>query len=275
MPPAPRGPYSEPVTPPNLDSIRQAASDGLVVVLTGAGISAESGIPTFRGPEGYWTVGSSVYRPQEMATQAAFRRMPEEVWRWYLHRRSVCRDAQPNRAHNALAELDNRLGDRFLLVTQNVDGLHLRAGSTLDRTYQIHGNVDYMRCAEDCSQALEPLPLEAVDTLEPPRCSACGEMARPHVLWFDEYYDENLYRFESSLKAAADCAVLITVGTSGETNLPQQMVALAARSGAMVVDINPQQNPFAELAASMSRGMWLEGTACKWVPEVANAICEA
>ncbi|HVV49677.1 MAG TPA: Sir2 family NAD-dependent protein deacetylase, partial [Polyangia bacterium] len=102
---------------------------GPIVFLTGAGISAESGIPTFRGAEGYWRVGSRNYQPTEMAAAAAFARMPEEVWRWYLYRRGVCRAAAPNDAHRALVALERRLGARFLLVTQNVDGLHLRAGS--------------------------------------------------------------------------------------------------------------------------------------------------
>ena len=101
-------------------------------MLTGAGVSAESGIPTFRGREGYWTVGSTEYHPQEMATLQAFEAMPEEVWRWYLYRLGACREAQPNQAHRAIVRLEERLGDRFCLITQNVDGLHLRAGSSPD-----------------------------------------------------------------------------------------------------------------------------------------------
>jgi len=128
-----------------------------VVVLTGAGVSAESGIPTFRGPEGYWSVGSEVYHPQEMATHAAFRRMPREVWRWYLYRWSVCRAAAPNPGHHALAELEQGLGERFWLITQNVDGLHLRAGNSAGRTLEIHGNIDYMRRASGGKERL-PLP---------------------------------------------------------------------------------------------------------------------
>jgi NAD-dependent deacetylase len=124
-----------------------AASRGLIVFLTGAGISAESGVPTFRGPEGYWRVGSRHYQPTELATAAAFAQIPEEVWRWYLYRRAVCRVAEPNAAHLALVEAERRLGERFLLVTQNVDGLHGRAGSSAARTYQIHGNIDFCRCA--------------------------------------------------------------------------------------------------------------------------------
>ena len=135
---------------------------GLVLWLTGAGISAESGIPTFRGKEGYWRVGSRNYQPEEMATWSAFQEMPDEVWAWYLYRRGVCRGADPNAAHFALADAEQRGGDRFLLVTQNVDGLHLRAGNTLSRTYQIHGNIDFMRCSKECLPAPVPMP-EGID----------------------------------------------------------------------------------------------------------------
>src|SRR5262245_34496521 len=105
-----------------------ADTEQKVIVLTGAGVSAESGIPTFRGKEGYWTVGAREYHPQELATHAAFEAMPLEVWAWYLYRRGVCRAAAPNPAHAAIAAIERALGNRFVLVTQNVDGLHLRAG---------------------------------------------------------------------------------------------------------------------------------------------------
>ncbi|HTL34091.1 MAG TPA: Sir2 family NAD-dependent protein deacetylase, partial [Kofleriaceae bacterium] len=108
--------------------------DGHVLVLTGAGVSAESGIPTFRGKEGYWTVGAREYHPQELATHDAFERMPWEVWAWYLYRRGVCRAAEPNAAHQAIVRWDAALGARFGLITQNVDGLHRRAGSPAERT---------------------------------------------------------------------------------------------------------------------------------------------
>ena len=128
-----------------------------LVFLTGAGISAESGIPTFRGKEGYWTIGSKVYQPQEMATWSNFSQMPAEVWRWYLYRRAICHQAKPNPAHLALADLEARLQSDFTLVTQNVDGLHLRAGNSFDRTYQIHGNIDYMRPYHGDSSSLQPI----------------------------------------------------------------------------------------------------------------------
>lgn len=225
---------------------------GLIVVVTGAGISAESGIPTFRGPEGYWTVGSSVYRPEELATAAAFSRMPEDVWAWYLHRREVCQGASPNAGHKLLHELETHYGDRFLLITQNVDGLHLRAGNSKDRCYEVHGNIDYMRCANACSAALTSVP--EFDTSDPVacreqlRCPACGGAARPHVLWFDECYDETLYRFESSLRAAPRADLILTIGTTASTNLPVQVFERAVSAGALSIDINPNENPFGQSA---------------------------
>ena len=116
-------------TEQRLDDLLGRVSGGRVVFLTGAGVSAESGIPTFRGQEGYWTVGSREYHPQEMATQASFTKMPRECWRWYLYRRGVCNAAQPNAGHEALVRAERALKDRFRLITQNVDGLHRRAGN--------------------------------------------------------------------------------------------------------------------------------------------------
>lgn len=257
---------------------------GPVLFLTGAGISAESGIPTFRGPEGYWTVGSRHYRPEELATRAAFRQMPEEVWAWYLYRRSVCRAAEPNVAHRALVEVEESLGDAFLLVTQNVDGLHLRAGNTLERTYQIHGNVDFHRCFAECSLPV-PLPEAVAEHWEKGRalddetaallhCERCGAPSRPHVLWFDECYDEEKFRFESSLAAIARASALVIVGTSGATNLPNQLAAQAHHRGIPVVAIGPDETHFTLLAAS-GPGAYLQGAATGWVPPLCQALIEA
>ena len=134
--------------------LSQISQDGgKIIALTGAGISAESSIPTSRR-RGILAGRSSVYHPTEMATQEMFRAHPELVWPWYLYRRGVCRRAEPNAGHLGLAELDGFFGARFLLVTQNVDGLHLRAGAPQERTYEIHGNIDFMRCSVPCSDAL-------------------------------------------------------------------------------------------------------------------------
>ncbi|MBT8465711.1 MAG: RNA polymerase subunit sigma [Myxococcales bacterium] len=258
----------------------------LVLWLTGAGISAESGIPTFRGKEGYWRVGSRNYQPEEMATRSAFEAMPEEVWAWYLYRRGVCRGAEPNAAHLALAKAEQRGGDRFLLVTQNVDGLHLRAGNTLERTYQIHGNIDFMRCSEECLPAPVPMPDRVEVTwekgralsrheLELLRCPSCGAMARPHVLWFDESYDEPNFRFQSSIEAARHASLVIVVGTTGATTLPMHIGTIAAQRGVPMIVINPEPNPFSSLVERTGVGAFLEGTAGDWVPTLEDALPKA
>jgi NAD-dependent deacetylase len=259
-------------------------SGGPIVFLTGAGISAESGIPTFRGPEGYWRVGSRNYQPTEMATAEAFERMPEEVWRWYLFRRGVCRAAEPNAAHRALVEIEGRLGDRFLLVTQNVDGLHLRAGQSPARTYQIHGNIDFCRCVDGCAPAVRPLPASLAQDWPKERSlgdaerallrCACGASLRPHVLWFDESYDEPLYRYRSALRAAEEAAALIVVGTSGATTLPARMCELVAARGAPMLVVDPEPTVFSELAERSPRGRFLRGPASVLVPALVEQLAE-
>jgi len=266
----------------DLRSLCRAAMNrpGGILFLTGAGISAESGIPTFRGAEGYWTIGSTEYRPQELATQAAFRRMPWGIWAWYLYRRGVCRRADPNPAHRAVVEAETALGDRFLLITQNVDGLHRRAGSSADRTYEIHGNIELMRCAADCTTARWPIPdgvpdLGKGDELSAEAqallvCPRCGAGARPHVLWFDESYDEERFRWNSSIDAAERAALVIIVGTSARTTLPWNVVEIAARAGATLIDVNLEDNPFGDIAAK--RGAVVREPAALAVPEIVEHL---
>ncbi len=253
-----------------------------ITMLTGAGISAESGIPTFRGPEGYWTVGSDAYHPQEMATNRMFAQLPLEVWKWYLYRLRVCARAAPNAGHRAIAEMERLFQDRFTLITQNIDGLHLLAGNSLQRTFQIHGNVYEMRCHQECSTAIYPIPAELQGRekdrpLTPAEqrllvCPACGQLTRPHVLWFDETYDETHYRFYSSLQAAAETKLLIVVGTSGATNLPNQVVHEVYLRGGTIIDINIEENPFSKLAAASPNGAFIQSTAGSALVELLTAF---
>ena len=255
---------------------------GRITVLTGAGISAESGIPTFRGPEGYWTVGSKEYHPQEMATYRMFTIQPDEVWKWYLYRIEVCRKAEPNPGHLAIAEMERLFPERFKLITQNVDGLHLRAGNTPENTYQIHGNVSYMRCAEECSHTLYPIPEELYDRekgaditekeTELLKCPRCGARSRPHVLWFDETYDERFFRFESSLRVASATDLLLVVGTSGATNLPNRVVWEVFSRGGVIVDINIEDNTFSEIAKRSEMGGVIRKPSGTAIPELLDVL---
>jgi NAD-dependent deacetylase len=252
---------------------------GHVAVLTGAGISAESGIPTFRGPEGYWTVGSEEYRPEEMATQAMFSIDPWEVWAWYLYRRTVCAKANPNAGHLAVVRMEHILGDRFRLITQNVDGLHLRAGSTMERTFQIHGNLHFMRCASACGSGVYPMPSgigdkgrnQPLNEQEKAalHCPDCGGMTRPHVLWFDEFYDEHFYRANSAIQWASGSDLLLVVGTAGATTLPMQIGQIASRNpDALLIDVNPNANPFQGLARNHPNGIVLQGSSGDVLPKI-------
>jgi len=264
-----------------LDGVR--GRNPRILVLTGAGISAESGIPTFRGSDGYWVVGSKNYMPEEMATRRMFASHPEEVWRWYLYRFGACRHAEPNLAHRTLVELEAHLGDHFALVTQNIDGLHRRAGSSVERTCCIHGDAAYVRCVNDCGTGLQPLPLVetpqidaelSTEQCEQLKCKNCGAWLRPHVLWFDECYDEENYRADSAIRAAAQADLLIVVGTSGATNLPMQIATLCLRQGAVIVDVNPEPNPFAVIAEQAESGCAVRGSACNNLPEIVQYLAE-
>lgn len=258
-----------------------------MTILTGAGISAESRIPTFRGPEGYWTVGSRVYQPQEMATFRMFQINPRAVWQWYLYRLGVCRQAEPNAGHYALVEMEQLFPERFTLVTQNVDNLHLRAGQQAEKTYEIHGNIFYVRCSNECERRIHPMPApisgkardEAVSDTEWRRlhCENCGHLLRPHVLWFDEAYNESCYRLESTMRAAANTDILIIVGTSGATNLPNQVVSEVYHHGGVIIDINIEPNAFSHLADGYQRGISIRqpsSIALPWLLEWFKCRCD-
>jgi NAD-dependent deacetylase len=217
-----------------------------IILLTGAGISEESGIPTFRGYGGYWSIGSKNYFPEELATYNVFMQIPEHVWAWYHHRRNLCKSAEPNAGHHAIKKLETiaiKHSKSFHLVTQNVDGLHLKAGADPLLTYQIHGNLHYMRCLQSCTSNLYPIPDETTGI---PKCPNCGKFARPHVLWFDETYNELYYGATSVLKLANAMNFLVIIGTTLKTSLPYKIAIIAANKSIPIVKINPE--PLDELA---------------------------
>ena len=205
-----------------------------VTVLTGAGVSAASGIPTFRGADGLW----KHRRPEELATPEAFDRDPELVWEWYEWRRARVARCRPNRAHAVLAAWSRRF-DRFTLITQNVDGLHERAGTR--EVVRFHGSIWELRCWEACSAAPERwwddrVPLPDV----PPRCPHCGGLVRPGVVWFGEAIEPGVV--ERSIAASA-CDVFFTVGTSSVLYPAAALVQQAKRQGAYTVEINLKATP--------------------------------
>lgn len=223
------------------DALRRAR---FAVVFTGAGVSAESGIPTFRTAlTGMW----ERFDPTALATVEGFRRDPDLVWGWYEWRRAKVARACPNAGHVAIASLQRRM-PRFMLVTQNIDDLHERAGSV--GTVHLHGSLFEPRCIE-CSAAapLPPMIDESVADgcrIAPPRCGACGARLRPGVVWFGENLPEDdLMR---AFEAARRCDLLITVGTSGQVFPAAQIPALAAQSGATVIQIDPQPTELDRIA---------------------------
>jgi len=216
--------------------IEKLAEAKRVVVLTGAGVSAESGVPTFRGAQtGVW----AQFKPEELATPEAFRRNPRRVWEWYAWRREQLRRILPNPAHVAIAELEG-LYSKFTLVTQNVDGLHQLAGS--QNAIELHGNITHTKCFAEETRV--ELPAESDEI--PPRCPDCGSYLRPDVVWFGEALPE-----EALTTALAECTasdILLSIGTSGLVYPAATLPYSAAESGATIVEINPQPSLLADSA---------------------------
>src|SRR5262245_2952872 len=198
-----------------------------VAVLTGAGVSAESGVPTFRGAGGLW----EGHRVEEVATPTAFRRDPEMVWRFYNARRAGLRGVRPNPGPHALAALEDRVAsDRLALTAQNIDGLHRAAGSR--HVLELHGNLARVRCT-GCGAA-EDRGTEPLGDL--PRCAACGALLRPDIVWFEEPLPEEVW--EEAMVAAYECRALLVVGTSAVVYPAAGLVNVARAGGGRVIEVN-------------------------------------
>jgi NAD-dependent deacetylase len=254
-----------------------------VLVLAGAGLSKESGLPTYREAGGLWSARGGMAQ-----SRAEFLAGPRQGWTFMLRRRGQSRAAAPNVAHLALARLERTLGDALCVVTQNIDGLQLRAGSSEARTIELHGNLRQMRALERDDVFVDPHPIDLPDALvlaedeelSDARWSALampdGSPARPHVLLWDEAYNEVQYRSESALAAARSCDLLVTIGTSGVAALPYAIAAEAVlEAHASLVDINVADTPYAEHARALAehgRGLALRGPASRWVPELVTLL---
>jgi len=243
-----------------------------VLVLTGAGVSAESGIPTFRGKDGYWRN----LNPAKLATPEAFAKDPGLVWEWYRERRRRIRAAQPNPAHKAIAKLAQHAHE-FLLVTQNVDDLHARAGSSKEKMVQIHGYIFVTRCSRcgfernedehDHEQEHESEHERESEDIALPRCTRCSALMRPGVVWFGEQLPSNeVQRVENYLKRGP-CDYVVVVGTTATFGYIIDWALQASRDRGELIEVNPNETPLSEFATKVYRE-----PATKVLPRLVNEM---
>jgi NAD-dependent deacetylase len=239
-------------SPAMITALQQASH---VAVLTGAGISAESGIPTFREAQ---TGLYAQYNPQELASLEGFQKDPKLVWEWYTWRRSIINAAEPNPGHLALVAMEQRIPN-FTLITQNVDGLHRRAGS--QNVLELHGNLLNSRCSQENTLITG---WQTGGTV-PPQCPNCGAFLRPDVVWFGEKLPE--LTLQSATLAATSCQVFLSIGTSAIVEPAASLPFLALHHGADVIELNPQPTPLSRQVAFTLRGL-----AGKILPELVQAV---
>lgn len=227
-----------------------------IVVFTGAGISAESGIATFRAPDGIW----AQFKPEELANIDAFMANPERVWQWYQYRRHVVESATPNAGHRAIADLE-RFIPRVDVVTQNVDGLHRAAGST--HVHELHGSLMSHRCLE-CGRPYEIAP----DEQHVPQCPECGGLIRPGVVWFGEELPADVW--DAAEAATRECDLFLSVGTSTIVYPAASLPFLAIRLGKYVIEVNPESTDFSRYADRSVRET--AGVAMPQIAELLKAL---
>jgi NAD-dependent deacetylase len=220
-----------------------------ILVITGAGVSAESGIPTFRGKDGYWRN----LDPAKLATPEAFAHDPKLVWEWYRERRQRIRNAQPNAAHEAIAKLAQH-ADEFLLVTQNVDDLHSRAGLPSEKMVQIHGDIFVTKCS-CCDWSRRDYEHEHEHEQEDvvPKCARCDALVRPGVVWFGEQLPWNEVQRVESYLDRGPCDVVIVAGTTATFGYIVDWALRASRDGGELIEVNPEVTPLSQFATQLVR----------------------
>lgn len=233
-------------------------SAGSVVVLTGAGMSAESGVPTFRGEDGLWRK----FKPEELANVDAFMRNPDLVWEWYRERKRVISSIEPNAGHHALVRLEGRYPE-FCIVTQNIDNLHRRAGSK--RIHELHGNIERSYCIR-CGRDAGDLNLEQGPGQGAPRCAACKGLIRPDVVWFGEMLPEDQWAAAAAASERAD--LFLSVGTSSVVYPAASLPLMAKQSGAYLVEINIERTDLSVTADEV-----LLGKSGEILPRMAEIVC--
>jgi len=216
------------------ETIKRIKSAASVVFFTGAGISAESGIPIFRGKDGIW----NKLKPEELANFDAFLRNPEMVWEWYQHRKQIIKESQPNKAHNAIAQMQQFLPE-VIVVTQNIDNLHKRAGSRI--VYELHGNIERNYCIK--CRTFYNGEIEFIDGI--PKCK-CGGLIRPDIVWFGELLPKD--EFSSSEKASENCDVFIVVGTSAVVYPAASLIFIAKERNAYIIEVNIESTEISHIA---------------------------
>ena len=235
---------------------REILSEDAAVALTGSGISVESGVPTFRGEEGLWRR----HRPEELATPAAFDRDPRLVWEWYAWRRGIVRECRPNAAHRAIARWSLE-SDGRTVVTQNVDGLHADARRELagdgaasgpGRPIELHGSLFRVRCTACRARRPSTGPIDASSVETLPRCPECGALERPDVVWFGESLDREA--LDAAFGAAEGARACLVVGTSARVQPAASVATVASRTGARLVEVNPETTPLSRIATVSLRG---------------------
>jgi len=248
------GPLKSPFSETLLSRLTAAHT---VVAFTGAGISAESGVPTFRGNDGIWTK----FKPEELANLNAFVKNPAMVWEWYAARKRIMAEVQPNAGHQALAQME-RMFPSFAVVTQNIDNLHRRAGST--RVFELHGNIERnycMKCGQNYSNA------EVLSSSGAPLCSSCGGLVRPDVVWFGEMLPAD--EWNGAVRVIESADVLLSIGTSGAVYPAAELPLRARMHGAYVAEVNTEPT---EISSRLDE--FIQGPSGVVLPELREVLGE-